>query len=178
MVITLVVVLVAVAACGAAGVVAWRVNRNSRDAVERVRIRTQIAQTRSMPQGPRRDVALLRQRLEAQLRAARAVLEPADGRVFRADGPTVLAEVTASARELDASLAALAELTEDQQREALPVVSAQVEQLITTTDTACRTLLRTRAETRSGQLDALASGVDFEAASLATYERERTELSL
>lgn len=175
---TLIVVLVIVGVCAAAGVVAWRANRASRDAVERVRVAAQVRQTTLMPAGPRRDVALLRQRLDAQLRAARAVLEPADGQVFRADGPGVLAEVTASARELDAALAAIGELTEAQQRDALPAISAQVEQLITTTDTACRTLLRTRAETRSGQLDALTSGVDFEAASLATYERQRNELTL
>ncbi|WP_375498436.1 hypothetical protein [uncultured Jatrophihabitans sp.] len=176
---TLIVVLVIIALLVVAGVVmAKRVDRSSHDAVDRVRVQSQVRQTRLMADGPSRDVALLRQRLDAQLRAARAVLESPDGEVFRADGPTVLAEVTKSAHELDASLVAIGELTEAQQREALPAITAQVDQLIDTTDTACRTLLRTRAKTRSGELDALSSDIDFEAASLATYERERNDLTL
>lgn len=175
---TLIVVLLIVALCVTGAVVAWRVTRRTRDAVDRVRIRAQIAQTKLMPSGPRRDAALLRQRLDAQVRAARAVLGAPDGQIFRADAPSVLAEITASAGELDTSLAGIEKMTDAQQREALPVITPQVEQLIATTDTACRTLLRTRAETRSGQLDALSSGIDFEAASLETYERERNDLSL
>ncbi len=176
---TLIVVLLVLVALGVGGaVVAVRVTRKTRDAVDRVRIRAQVAQAKLMPGGPRRDAVLLRQRLDAQVRAARAVLGAADGQVFRADAPAVLAQITASARELDSSLASIAKMTDSQQREAMPVIAPQVEQLITTTDTACRTLLRTRAKTRSGQLDALSGEVDFEAASLETYERERNDLRL
>ena len=175
---TLIVVLVIALLVVAGVLAARRLSHNSRDALERVRVQSQIRQTRLMADGPGRDVALLRQRLEAQLRAARAVLEPAGGQVFRADAPTLLAEFTASARELDASLTTVGELADDAQREALPTVAAQVEQLIATTDTACRTLMRTRADTRSKELDALSEDVDFEAASLATYERVRNDLSL
>ncbi|WP_375492593.1 hypothetical protein [uncultured Jatrophihabitans sp.] len=176
--IALIVVLVIVV-LGAAIVVALRrTDRKSRDAVDRVRVQAQVRQTRSMALGTKRDIALLRQRLDAQLRAARAVLQPAGGQVFRADAPAVLAEVSASARELDAALAAIGELDEEQQRAALPPVQAQVEQLIATTDTACRTALDTRAQTRSGQLEALSQDVHFEAASLEEYERERNDLTL
>jgi hypothetical protein len=175
---TLIVVLLVLAVFAAGGVMAWRITRKTRDAVDRVRVRAQIAQTKLMPSGPRRDAALLRQRLDAQVRAARAVLGAPDGRVFRADAPTVLAEITASATELDTALASISRMTESQQREALQAITPQVDGLITTTDTACRTLLRTRAETRSGQLAALADGIDFEAASLETYERDRNDLSL
>ena len=173
-----VVAVLLIAVCIAGGVGARRVTRRTRDTVDRVRIRAQLAQTRLAPDGPRRDAALLRQRLEAQVRAARAVLGAPDGQVFRADAPTVLAEIVASAVELDTSLAGIDEMTEVQQRDALPVITPQVEQLITTADTACRTLLRTRAKTRSGQLDTLSSSIDFEAASLQTYERDRNDLRL
>lgn len=177
---TLLVVLLVVvlALCVAGVVIARRVTRRTRDAVDRVRIRAQLAQTQLMPSGPRRDALLLRQRLDAQLRATRAVLGAPDGQVFRADAPTVLAEITTAAGELDTSLAGIATMTDAQQREALPVIAPQVEQLINTADTACRTLLRTRAKTRSGQLDELTGDIDFEAASLATYERDRNDLRL
>ena len=178
MALLLVLLLIVVVVIALGGVAAWRITRKTRDAVDRVRIRAQLAQTKLMASGPRRDAGLLRQRLDAQMRAARAVLGAADGQVFRADAPTVLAEISASARELDSALASIDKMTEAQQREALPVITPQVEQLIATTDTACRTLLRTRAKTRSGQLDALAGGVGFEAASLATYERDRNDLTL
>ena len=177
---TLIVVLALLflALCVAGGVAALRVTRKNRDAVDRVRIRAQLAQTKLMPDGPRRDAALLRQRLDAQVRAARAVLGAPDGQVFRADSQTVLAEITASARELDTSLAGVDVMTEAQQRAALPEIAPQVEQLITAADKACRTSLRTRAKTRSGQLDTLSGDIDFEAASLATYERDRNDLRL
>lgn len=175
---TLIVVLVFVALCIAGGVAAYRVTRKTRAAVDRVRIRAQLAQTKLMPSGPRRDAMLLRQRLDAQVRAARAVLGAPDGQIFRADAPTVLAQILASAKELDTALASIDKMTDAQQREALPAITPQVEQLIATTDTACRTLLRTRAESRAGQLDALSSGIDFEAASLQTYERDRNDLTL
>lgn len=175
----LIVVLVVVALCVVAGVVvARRVTERTRDTVDRVRIRSEVAQATLMPSGPRRDALLLRQRLAAQVRAASAVLGTPDGQVFRADAPTMLAEITASARELDSTLTGIGELTEDQQRAALPAVTTQVEQLIATADSACRTLLETRAKTRSGQLEALSGDVAFEAASLATYERERNDLRL
>lgn len=175
---TLIVLVLVLAVCAAGGYAAWRVARRTRDAVDRVRVRAQLAQTKLMPGGPRRDAALLRQRLDAQVRAARAVLGAPDGQVFRADARSVLAEITVSARELDNALASIDRMTPSQQIEALPVITPQVEQLIRTTDVACRTLLRTRAETRAGQLDALAGGVDFEAASLETYERDRNDLTI
>lgn len=176
--VALIVVLVIVVVGAAIVMTLRRADRKSREAVDRVRVQAQVRQTQSMAQGTKRDIALLRQRLDAQLRAARAVLEPAGGQVFRADGPAVLAEVIASARELDAALAAISELSEQQQRAALPPVQAQTEQLISTTDTACRTALNTRAQTRSGQLEALSQDVNFEAASLEEYERERNDLTL
>lgn len=176
--VLVVLLVVVVALCVGGAVVARRVTRRTRDAVDRVRIRAQLAQTKLMPSGPRRDALLLRQRLDAQVRAARAVLGAPDGQIFRADARTVLAEITTAAGELDTSLAGIAAMTDAQQREALPVITPQVEQLISTADTACRTLLRTRAKSRSGQLDALSSGIDFEAASLATYERDRNDLRL
>ena len=176
--VVLIVVLIVVALLAAGGLAAVRVTRRTRDAVDRVRVRAQLAQTKLMASGPRRDAGLLRQRLDAQMRAARAVLGTSDSQIFRADAPTVLAQILASARELDTSLAGIDKLTEAQQLEALPVITPQVEQLITTTDLACRTLLRTRAKTRAGQLDAISDGVDFEAASLATYEQQRNDLTL
>jgi hypothetical protein len=136
--------------------------------------------TRLLPPGPRRDVARLRCRLHAELRATHDMLAAApQGLIFRADANTVLAEVSATAAALDRELAAVARFIDPgQQRAAFSTLSPQVAQLIATSYTARQTIIRTAVEDRSRQLATLRDNVAQQAAALDTYKRNGRELSL
>jgi hypothetical protein len=127
------------------------------------------------PPGPRRDATLLRRRLDTELRATRDMLQHApQGLVFRADAVALLRELAATATELDTELAGIERFLDPaQQRAALDTVSGQVVQLIETTYAARHTILRTAAEDRSRQLDALRDDVATQATALDNYQRQR-----
>lgn len=132
-----------------------------------------------LPPGPRRNAARLRWRLDAELRATREMLEHApQGVVFRADATALLAELVATAAELDSELAAIERFLDPaQQQNALAAVSGQVDQVIQTTYTARHTILRTAAEDRVRHLDALRDNVAAQAAALDHYQRQRRRVS-
>jgi len=133
-----------------------------------------------LPPGPRRDAARLRSRLDAELRATRDMLQHApQGVIFRADAAALLGELVVTATELDTELAAIERFVDPaQQQTALATVSGQVNQLIETTYTARHTILRTAAEDRVRQLNALRDNVAVQAAALENYRRQRRGLSL
>jgi hypothetical protein len=143
---------------------------------------TRVLELRSnmLSAGPRRDAARLRLRLDAELRATSEMLQRApQGLIFRADAAGLLAELSATAAELDGELAAIDRFLDPaQQRAALATVSGQVDQLIATTYAARQTILRTAAEDRVRQLAALRHNVDVQATALNTYQRDRHQLSL
>lgn len=130
--------------------------------------------------GPRRDAARLRCRLDAELRATTAMLQHApQGLIFRADAAGLLRELNATATDLDAELAAIERFLDPaQQKAALATVAGQVDQLIETTYTARRTILRTAAEDRVRQLTALRDTVAVQASALDNYQRRRGQFSL
>jgi hypothetical protein len=126
---------------------------------------------RFLPPGPRREAALLRRRLQAELRATRSTLAAApDGLVFRADAAALLAELATAAADLDRDLAAVERfLDAGQQRSALGTLRPQAEQVIATTYTARQTVLRTAVEDRTRHLDRLQADVARQADALDRY---------
>jgi hypothetical protein len=136
------------------------------------------ARTQLLPPGPRREAALLRATLQAEIGSTREMLESAR-LVFRADATAVLAELTTAAAALDAELQAIGRFRDaHQQRVALVTVHPQVTQLIETSYSVRQTLLRTAAGDRNRQLAALRESAAFQAAALDAYRRSGGELSL
>lgn len=174
-VVGLAVVLVVVVAL----LLRWALRRLSPHVVV-ARSRVLDVRTRFLPPGPRRDAALLRQRLNSEMRSTADMLERApDGVVFRADARSLLQDLVTTAAEVDAELAAIERFLDPaQQRAALTAVTGQVRQLIDTTYTARHTILRTAAEDRSRQLAALQATVTRQAAALETYQKSDRELRL
>ena len=157
----------------------WSVRR-ARRRVSGWRSRVLEARTSLLSPGPRRDAAKLRGRLQAELRATRDMLQNApQGLIFRADATAVLGEVTATAAELDAELAAIERFLDPvQQQAALSTVTAQVEQLIAATYTARHTILRTAVQDRTRQLARLSDEIAVQASAADTYRRQDHELNL
>ncbi len=137
-------------------------------------------QAKVQPPGPRRDAALLRHRLQAEMRSTKEMLQSApDGLIFRADATVVLQELSATAAAVDAELAAVAGfLDEKQQRAALAPLRQQAEQLIATTYTARQTILRTAVEDRARRIAGLQADVARQAAALDVYQKTDRELRL
>lgn len=159
--------------------VLWQLFVRGRRVVARARRRVAELQTASMPSGPRRDAALLRQRLGDEVRSARETLAAPDGRVFLADSASVLAEIVTTAAELDVALANILRFPDPrQQRTALATVTPQVEQLIETAYQARQTMLRTTVADRARQLTNLSESVAHQAAALDTYQSSKGELTL
>jgi hypothetical protein len=125
-------------------------------------------------------VSRLRRRLYSELRAMEDVLlEAGDGRVFTADGRTVLARLKESAAELDSELRAVADyLDPDRRAAATAVLKPQVEQLVAATYSARQTILETAAQDRSRRLDGLSADIQREADALARYRNSSGGLSL
>ena|SRR5579875_1651684 len=142
--------------------------------------RLSAARGHLLPPGPRRDVALLRAELDAELTSTRSILETApQGVVFRADAAGVLQELIATAVALDADLAAVERFADPtQQRTALATLTPQVRQLIDMSYTARQTVLRTAAEDRHRTLESLQADISRQADALETYRRRGRELSL
>ena len=153
--------------------VAWRIGRRVRRTADRVRRGAAAAHTRFLPPGPRREIALLRQRLADELESTRTMLAAApEAKIFQADAATVLGSISAAAAELDANLVTIAGFADPQQQVvAFRKVRPQVDQLISTSYQARQTMLRTAAVERSRHLDALRDVVANEATSLRNYER-------
>lgn len=166
--------------CVLAFVVARRCLRLLRRGVDESVRRAAEVRTRFLPPGPRRDAAVLRRTLDAELRATRDMLETApEGLVFRADAAAMLHELAVTAAALDGELAGIERFLDPvQQRAALTSIAPQVEQVIETTYTARHTILRTAAEDRDRQLAALRATVAQQAAALDTYRRGGRELSI
>ena len=133
-----------------------------------------------LPPGPRRDAVRLRSRLRAELAATRDMLERApQGLIFRADAAAVLADVTATAAELDGELREIERFLDPaQQRQALTTVSGQVEQLVAATYSARQTILRTAGQDRARQLAALRDEVAAQEAAADNYRRNGSSLNL
>jgi hypothetical protein len=129
----------------------------------------------ALPPGPRRDATMLRRRLAAEVRATQQALADAPGGlIFRADAARVLAELTASAADMDRELAAVERfLDAAEQRRALEGLTPQVTQLIAATYSARHTVLRTAAEDRARRLAELAADLQVQADSLESYRRSR-----
>lgn len=161
-------------------VVAWRTFRVLRRRYRAARLRIAELQAKVMAPGPRRDAALLRHRLQVEMRATRDMLESApQGLIFRADATSVLAELAATSADVNTELAAIARFADvNQQRIALNNLRPQAEQLIATTYTARQTILRTAAEDRSHRLQLLGEDVARQAAALEVYKKTDRDLQL
>jgi glucose-6-phosphate-specific signal transduction histidine kinase len=130
-----------------------------------------------LPPGPRRDVIALRRSLQHELCCTREMLSQApDGQIFRADARTVLDELTAAGTALDTDLRNIERFADPgQQRAALASVAPQVQQLISTSYSARRTILQTAAEDRDRDLNSLSAYVAQQAEAAAIYQRVRHE---
>ena len=161
-------------------VVARRLLGRIRRRIEDMWDRAGEVRVRLLPPGPHREAALLRQRLHAELRATRDMLESApDGLIFRADAAAVLHDLATVALDVDRELRAVERFLDPaQQRAALKTVRPQAEQLIEMTYTARHTVLSTAAEDRGRQLATLQADVARQAAALDRYRQTATELHL
>ncbi|SDJ09723.1 hypothetical protein SAMN05444157_1718 [Frankineae bacterium MT45] len=130
--------------------------------------------------GPRRDAITLRRRLAEEMHSSRQMLTTApEARMFQAQAAPVLIEILTTAGGLDAELAEIERFVDGtQQRAALAVVAPQVQQLIDTSYAARQTILRTAAADRERDLASLRDVVANEAASLASYQRTKDDLTL
>lgn len=181
------VLVVGLVVAGLAGLLVWRVVRRvkavagySRRQIVQARGRIDEARARTLAPGPRRDAALLRQQLNAEVRAARQQLAAPDaGPVFQADARAVLAGIGTAAARLDEALRQVDTLPDRiQQRTALADLAPQVGRLVDTSRSARETMLRTARLDRERDLEALHDAVAREADALHTYERTRNDLSL
>lgn len=182
-VVVLVVVSVVCALLLAAVMVALAARRVFNRVLRRIDVllgRAGEVRTRLLPPGPRREAALLRQRLHAELRATRDMLETApDGLIFRADAAAVLHELVTVAVDIDRELRAVERFLDPaQQRAALTTVRPQAEQVIDTTYTARHTVLSTAAADRGRLLGTLRADVTQQAAALERYRQTTSELRL
>jgi hypothetical protein len=161
-------------------VVSWRALRVLRRRIAAARARIAELQAKVMTPGPRRDAALLRLQLQAEMRSTREMLEAApDGLIFRANATSVLAELATTAGDVDRELAAIAGFADErQQRAALADLRPQAQLLIDTTYTARQTILRTAVEDRAHRLTALQQDVAREAAALEVYRKNDPNLQL
>ena len=159
---------------------ARRVFRRVRRRIGELVGRAGEVRTRFLPRGPHREAALLLQRLHAELRATRDMLEAApDGLVFRADAASLLHELVTVAVDIDRELRGVEGFLDPaQQRAALKTVRPQAEQLIDTTYTARHTVLSTAAADRGRHLGTLHADVIRQAAALDRYRQTTGELRL
>ncbi len=180
MTVLTVAALIAVATmCALSALLAWRVARRVRRIAARCRRSAVGLQTRLLLPGPRRDAATLRRRLAEEVRSTRQTFASPDSRVFQADAASVLADIMTAAFALDAVLASIEQFPDPaQQRDALTTVTPQVVQLIDTSYSARRTMLRTIAADHHRQLNALSDSVAHQAAALARYENASRELTI
>lgn len=174
-----VLVALGILAVAVGALVTWRLVRRARRGLDYMRRRSAEARIRFLPPGPRRDAAVLRLDLAAEIRAARELFATKSGRIFRADAGVVLADLTAAAADLDDALRIIDTLPDRaQQRAALTSVLPQVRQLIDTSSSARRTMMRTAELDRERKLQSLSTSIAHQADALATYERASTELSI
>jgi hypothetical protein len=148
--------------------------------VAAARARILELQAKMQPPGPRREAALLRHRLQEEIRATGEMLaDLPDGLIFRADAASLLEELTITAAAVDREIAAVGRfLDTDQQRAALATLRPQAQQIIETTYVARQTALRTAAEDRARRIIDLQAGVARQAAALETYRKTDRELTL
>ncbi len=160
----------------------WRVARRVRRMLEQGRRRLDAARSRvPLPGRAATPAYLLRRRLAEEMTSTKQVLAGStpDTRIFVAEAQPVLAELTATAAALDAELVAIENFPDPrQQRAALATIAPQVEQVIATSYSARQTMLQTAAADRRRRLSALSDTVANEAAALATYKRDRRDLTL
>jgi len=175
-----VLIVLGVLVLAGAALIGYRIYRRVQRQIVRTRARIAAVQAKVQPPGPRRDAALLRQRLQAELRSTREMLENTpDGLIFRASAATVLQQLSTESTAVDAQLAAIAGfLDEQQQRSALAAVRDQAEQLIATTYSARQTVLQTAIEDRAHRLAGLQAEVAQQAAALEVYRNGDGELRL
>lgn len=177
--VTTVVVVVVVAV---AGWVTMRMVRRLRAVTEAGRRRLDAARARiPLPGLGATPAYLLRRRLAEEMRSTREVLAGTspDTRIFVAEAQPILTELSTTAAALDAELVAIDRFPDPrQQRAALATIAPQVEQVIATSYSARQTMLQTAAADRRRHLASLSEAVANEAASLATYQRERRDLTL
>lgn len=178
--VTVVVVSLVCVLAVAVALAARRVFRRVRRRIGELVGRTGEVRTRFLPPGPHREAALLRQRLDAELRATRDMLEAApDGLIFRADAASLLHELVTVGVDIDRELRAVERFLDPaQQRAALKTVRPQAEQLIDTTYTARHTVLSTAAADRGRHLGTLHADVTRQAAALDRYRQTTGELRL
>lgn len=166
--------------CAIAALVAMRVVRQVRRLIAGCRHQVAEIRIRLLAPGPRRDAAVLRQRLVDEVRSTSRVLAATpDCLIFQADPALVLADLTTVATALDEALASIQTFPDlAQQRAALAPVEPQVAQLIDACYSARQTMLRTAALDRDRTLTSLSTSVADQADALARYERGRRELTI
>lgn len=174
--LTAALLIIALVVAGVA-LLAWLAVRLVRRMLAHGRRRVLELRTNFLPPGPRRDAALLRQQLAAELRSTRQTLAAVpNGRIFQADPARVLAEAAGYAAELDHELAMIETFPDRaQQHAALETIRPQVVKLLETVYSARHTMLRTAAADRERGLTDLSDTVAHEAASLRNYERARRD---
>ena len=183
---TVLVVLLVIGLLVVAGgaVLTWRVYRAVQ--VRMVATRARIAKVQAQAQlraqrpGPKKDAALLRQRLQTELDSTRQLLNSsADGMVFRADARVLLEELVTTAAGVERELAAIEGfLDEQQQRAAFDRLKEQAEQLITTSYGARQTVLETAVADRARRIEGLQGDVARQARALEIYKHGDDDLRL
>jgi hypothetical protein len=166
--------------CGLAALIAMHVVREVRRLIAGCRHQVGEIRIRLLGPGPRRDAAVLRQRLAAEVRSTGRVLATSpDCLIFQADPALVLADITTVAAALDEALASIQTFPDlAQQRAALATVEPQAAQLIDTCYSARQTMLRTAALDRDRTLHSLSTSVADQADALARYEDGRRGLTI
>jgi hypothetical protein len=138
------------------------------------------AQLRAQRPGPKKDAALLRQRLQTELDSTRQLLNSsADGMVFRADARVLLEELVTTAGAVERELAAIEGfLDEQQQKAAYERLKEQAEQLITTSYGARQTVLETAVADRARRIEGLQGDVARQKRALEIYRQGDDDLRL
>jgi hypothetical protein len=175
---TLLIISVVVILAGATLI--WLVLRLVRRAIAHGKRRALEFRSNLLPPGPRRDAAVLRQQLAAELRSTQQTLAGVpNGRIFQADAARVLAEAAGYAAQLDHELGMIETFPDrGQQHAALERIRPQVSTLIEAIYSARHTMLQTAAADRERGLSSLRDTVAHEATSLRNYEQSKRDLSL
>lgn len=184
-----IVVLALIVAAVVAGVRA--VGRTARNLSSRTRPRSRplgsrcgrrLVDLRAMadPNPVVRRIAALRHRLADEIdETDRMLTYTGDGRVFTADAQALLEQLRDSAASIDADLRAVAAYRDPTlQHQALTLLTEQADQLIAVSYNARQTVLQTSVHDRRRSIASMTAEVDQQAAALARYRDETSELDL
>jgi hypothetical protein len=146
------------------------------------RCRRRLLDLRAMadPNPAVRRITALRSRLADEMDATdRMLTETGDGRVFTADARALLIQLRESAESIDIDLRGVAAYRDQAlQERALALLTEQAEQLIAASYSARQTVLETSVHDRWRHITSVTAAVDQQAAALARYRDQASELDL